>query len=103
MKLCKQKQPAPVEELEFVHLVFDIMDINCTDADGHTPLMLLCKHRNADSILRDVQTLLTRRKDVNREEINGKSATDILCSRPFGDLSRETERKISVLLHKGIK
>ena len=100
--MCNQDQLGTEEELEFVRLVFDIMDINCTDAGGHTPLMLLCKHRNADSILRDVKSLLTNRKDVTREEIKGKSAANILCSRPFDDLPRQTERKISVLLTNGI-
>ena len=91
-----------MEEVEFVRLVFDIMDINCTDADGHTPLMLLCKHRNADSILKDVQTLLEKRPDVTREKINGKSAAYTLCNRPVVHLPRQTERKISVLLTNGI-
>ena len=77
------------------------MDINCTDQDGHTPLMLLCKHRNADSILRDVQTLLEKRKDVTREEINGKSAAEIVETRD--DLPRQTEKKLFVLLTNGIK
>ena len=88
MKLCKQKQPAPVEEVEFVRLVFDIMDINCTDADGHTPLMLLCKHRNADSILKDVQTLLEKRKDV---KVQG--TRDIFRGR-VDDLDEKTLRDI---------
>ena len=73
-----------MEEVEFVRLVFDIMDINCTDADGHTPLMLLCKHRNADSILQDVQTLLTRRKDIDV-----KSAGDIVHIRKDIDFNKK--------------
>ena len=77
-----------MEEVEFVRLVFDIMDINCTDADGHTPLMLLCKHRNADSILKDVQTLLEKRKDV---KVQG--TRDIFRGR-VDDLDEKTQRDI---------
>ena len=79
----------------------DSVDINCTDQDGHTPFMLICKHRNADSILRDVKSLLTRRKDVTREGINGISAAEIVENRD--DLPRETEKKLFVLLTNGIK
>ena len=67
------------------------MDINCTDQDGSTPLMLLCKHRNADSILKDVQTLLTNRKDIDvkAKKNSGERADDIVDSRADLDVAKE--------------
>ena len=99
--MCKQDQLGTMEELEYVRLVEDIMDINCTDDDGHTPLMLLCKHRNAATIMKDVQSLLIIRKDVKREEINGKSAAVMVKNHT--DLPSNTAIKILVLLTNGIK
>ena len=67
------------------------MDINCTDQDGSTPLMLLCKHRNADSILKDVQMLLTNRKDIDvkAKKNSGERADDIVDSRADLDVAKE--------------
>ena len=102
MGLCSNKCLQTAEDKrKFDRLIIDdSVDINCTDADGHTPLMLLCKQRSKENILKDVQTLLTRRKDVIRLEINGKSAAEIVENRD--DLPRQTEKKLFVLLTNGI-
>ena len=87
MQLCSHECLQTAEDKrKFDRLIMDdTVDINCsTDASGNNPLMLLCKHRNADSILQDVQTLLTRRKDIDV-----KSAGDIVHIRKDIDFNKK--------------
>lgn len=99
--MCERNQLWTEDMKEFDRLINDVMDINCcNDQDGHTPLMLLFKHRNADSILKDVEILLTKRKDVKKTGINGKSAIKIIRGR--NDLPPETKDQISDWLIDGI-
>lgn len=76
--------------------------MNGVDNDGNTPLMLLSKYKTDDSILQDVETLLTRRKDdvdVKVKNKTGESAAAIVRGR-VSDLQTETILDTLVLLSK---
>ena len=104
LQLCRHNHLQIDEnKKKFDRLVMDdTVDINCVDADGNTPLMLLCKQRTDDSILQDVETLLTRRKDdvdVKVKNKTGESAAAIVRGR-VSDLQTETILDTLVLLSK---
>lgn len=103
MQLCRHNHLQIDENKKnFERLVMDdTMDINCIDADGNTPLMLLCKYRSVNSILQDVETLVTRRKDVDRKVNNqtGESASTIVEDRD--DLLPKTAKRILALFVDG--
>ena len=97
MELCRKEQLEAKDMDKFVGLISVVMDINCTDSDGNAPLMLLCKHRSGEGLLKDIETLLTERKDVN---VKYKDSTwlDILDQRT--DLTSNEVCKIQRIVIK---
>ena len=99
MRLCSQESLQTAEDKEkFVCLIMDgTVNINCNDADRNTPLMILCERRTDESILQDVDTLLSRRKDVEikAKNKNGQSSDDIVENRL--DLTLEVKFKQGLL------
>ena len=55
-------------------------DINHRDANGRTPLMLLCMKNKTESLLEATKTLLKRQDvDVNAKDDEGNNALTLLC------------------------
>ena len=57
------------------------MDVNCTADGGRTPLMLLCRHNQCDSLDRCIEILLQRPDiDINQTDRFKESALMWLCA-----------------------
>lgn len=109
LDLCAVHKPTKEEMTQLRRMIRcgDVLDINKTDDDGNTPLILFCRNRTGNNIRESVEALMeddemTQEVDVNKKNLKGYNALHYLfmnCKHYSSELLMEI---ISLVSEKGV-